>query len=132
MPDRPSPEYRNLMIASGMLIASGWGGLYLLVITTLPTVGPRWLFFFLLTLAATGTALPFLWLLHRRFPARRPASSQVLLRQALWFAFFAALCTWLQVNRALTLPLALLIGSGVVALEWFVRLLERSLWSPRR
>ncbi|HEX9675592.1 MAG TPA: hypothetical protein VGA07_06410 [Anaerolineales bacterium] len=132
MPDRSSPDYRSLMITSGLLIVAGWSGLYLLVITTLPTVGPRWLFFFLLTLAATGTALPFLWLLHRRFPARRAATSQVLLRQALWFAFFTALCTWLQINRALNLPLALLLAAGFVVLEWFVRLLDRSLWSPRR
>src|SRR3989304_5235583 len=54
MPDRSSPDYRSLMITSGLLIVAGWSGLYLLVITTLPTVGPRWLFFFLLPLAATG------------------------------------------------------------------------------
>jgi len=113
-----------------LLIAVGWTGLYLLFATTLPMLGPRWLFFFLLTLAATGTALPFLWLLHRRFDVRQSASPTVLLRQALWGALFVALCVWLQINRSLTLSLGVLLGVGFILLEWFLRLLERSLWRP--
>src|SRR3989304_1342232 len=128
MSDRPSPQYRGLFATALLLIAVGWTGLYLLFATTLPLLGPRWLFFFLLTLAATGTALPFLWLLHRRFRARRAATSRVLLRQALWFAFFTALCTWLQINRALNLPLALLLAAGFVVLEWFPRRRRPRLW----
>ena len=130
MSDRPSPQYRGLIATALLLIAVGWTGLYLLFATTLPTLGPRWLFFFLLTLAATGTALPFLWLLHRRFDVRQSASPTVLLRQALWAALFVALCVWLQVNRSLTLSLGVLLGVGFIVLEWFLRLLERSLWKP--
>ncbi len=131
MSDHPSPDYRSLMVAAGLLILIGWSGLYLLMVSTLPTVGPRWLFFFLLTLASTGTALPFIWYLHRRFPPRRSAPSAVLLREALWVALFAALCVWLQFNRSLSLPLAMLIAAGFLVLEWFLRLLDRNLWSPR-
>ncbi len=131
MSDNSAPDYRSLMIAAVLLILLGWSGLYLLVIATLPTVGPRWLFFFLLTLASTGTALPFVWFFHRRFPARNPAPSPVLLREALWVALLAALCVWLQFNRTLNLPLALLLTAGFVVLEWFLRLLDRNLWSPR-
>ncbi|MCH8339384.1 MAG: hypothetical protein IH858_11195, partial [Chloroflexi bacterium] len=112
-----------------LLLAIGWTGLYFLVATTLPTVGPRWLFFFLLIIAVTGTALPFVWLLHKRFG---PAPSAVLLRQALWVALFASLGVWLQINRALTLSLALLLGIGFILVEWFLRLLERSVWRPNR
>ena len=130
MSDRPSPQYRGLIATALLLIAVGWTGLYLLFATTLPTLGPRWLFFFLLTLAATGTALPFLWLLHRRFDVRQSASPTVLLRQALWAALLVALCVWLQVNRSLTLSLGVLLGVGFIVLEWFLRLLERSLWKP--
>ncbi len=130
MSDRPSPQYRGLIATALLLIAVGWTGLYLLFATTLPTLGPRWLFFFLLTLAATGTALPFLWLLHRRFDVRQSATPTVLLRQALWAALFVALCVWLQVNRSLTLSLGVLLGVGFIVLEWFLRLLERSLWKP--
>jgi hypothetical protein len=122
-------QSRGLFAAALILIAIGWTGLYLLVATTLPTVGPRWLFFFLLVIAVTGTALPFVWLLHKRFGS---APSTVLLRQALWVALFAALLVWLQINRSLTLSLALLLGAGFIVLEWFLRLLERSAWRPNR
>jgi hypothetical protein len=93
-------------------------------------VGPRWLFFFLLTIAVTGTALPFIWLLHKRFGAPPRASASVLVRQALWVALLAALGVWLQFNRALNLSLGLMIGIGFVVLEWFLRLLERAAWRP--
>ena len=122
-------QSRGLFATAFLLLAIGWTGLYFLVATTLPTVGPRWLFFFLLIIAVTGTALPFVWLLHKRFG---PAPSAVLLRQALWVALFASLGVWLQINRALTLSLALLLGIGFILVEWFLRLLERSVWRPNR
>lgn len=132
MSDRPSPQYRGLLPTALLLISVGWTGLYLLMASTLPTVGPRWLFFFLLTIAVTGTALPFIWLLHRRFDLERPAASQVLVRQSLWVALLVALLVWLQINRALTISLGILIGIGFIILEWFLRLLERSAWRPNR
>ncbi|MCZ6529511.1 MAG: hypothetical protein O6949_04150 [Chloroflexi bacterium] len=122
-------QSRGLFATALLLIAIGWTGLYLLLATTLPTVGPRWLFFFLLSLAVTGTALPFVWLLHKRFG---PAPSAVLLRQALWVALFVSLSVWLQINRSLTLSLGLLLGIGFILVEWFLRLLERSVWRPNR
>jgi hypothetical protein len=122
-------QSRGLFAAALLLIAIGWTGLYLLMATTLPTVGPRWLFFFLLIIAVTGTALPFVWLLHKRFGS---APSTVLLRQALWVALFVSLCVWLQINRSLTLSLSLLLGVGFILLEWLLRLLERSVWRPNR
>ncbi len=122
-------QSRGLFATALLLIAIGGAGLILLVATTLPTLGPRWLFFFLLTIAVTGTALPFVWLLHKRFGA---APSSVLLRQALWVALFVSLCVWLQFNRSLTLSLSLLLGVGFILLEWFLRLLERSVWRPNR
>ena len=91
------------MISAIVLLAVGWIGLYLLVTTMLPTVGPRWLFFFLLTLAMSGTALPFVWVIHWRFGRENPAPQSVLLRQGLLVGLFAALCVWLQINRSLSL-----------------------------
>lgn len=122
-------QSRGLFATALLLIAVGWTGLYLLLATSMPTVGPRWLFFFLLTVAVTGTALPFVWLLHKRFGA---APSTVLLRQALWVALYVSLLAWLQINRSLTLSLGLLLGVGFILLEWFLRLLERSVWRPER
>ena len=132
MSDLSSPDYRSLMIAAIILAAIGWLGLYLLLITTLPTVGPRWLFFFLWTIATTGTAIPFIWLLHRRFGSSQPARSSILLRQGLWVGLYATVCIWLQINRSLSIPLALLLVTGLAAIEWFLRLLERSTWRSDR
>ncbi len=132
MSDPSSSTYRSLMIAALVLALSGWLGLLFLLTTALPTVGPRWLFFFLLTLAATGSSLPFLWLLDRRFASARPATSSILLRQALLVALFADFCIWLQINRSLSLPLAILIAFGLYAIERLLRLIDRSQWRPWR
>ena len=122
-------QSRGLFATALLLIAIGWTGLYLLLATTLPTVGPRWLFFFLLAIAVTGTALHFVWVLHKRFG---DAPTSVLLRQALWVALYVSLLVWLQVNRSLTLSLSLLLGVGFILLEWFLGLVERSVWRPDR
>jgi hypothetical protein len=120
------------MIAAVILAAMGWLGLLLVMKFTLPTVVPRWLFFFLWVSAVTGTATPFIWLLHRRFLAENPAPPSTLLRQSLWIGFYAALCAWLQINRGLSLALALILAVGLLSLEALLRLLERSSWRSRR
>ena len=131
MSDLPSPSYRSLMVAALVLAAIGWPGVLLIISTTLPTVGPRWLFFMLLTAAATGTALPFVWVLHRRF-AVAPSPPPVLLRQGLWAGLYIGLCVWLRINRSLNVSLALLIAGGLAAFEWLIRVRERSTWRPGR
>ena len=123
--DQPSSPYRSLMISAAIMAGFGWLGLILLLFGTVPTVGPRWLFFFLLAIALTGTALPFVWLLHHRFDGERSTPVSTLLRQALLFALFGEICSWLQINRSLTLSLAVLLALGLTAVEWFLRVLER-------
>ena len=130
MSDQPSRDYRSLMILAAILALVGWPGLLLLVNFTLPTLGPRWMFFFLLVLGVTGVSLPLIWLLHRRFISGPPAGSGVLLRQSLFAGLYAGLCAWLLFNAALERELALLLGVGLIALEWFIRLLERNAWRP--
>ncbi|TFH37833.1 MAG: hypothetical protein E4G99_01355 [Anaerolineales bacterium] len=133
MSDPSSSTYRSLMIAAGVLALSGWLGLVLLLTTALPTVGPRWLFFFLLSLTSTGTSLPFLRLLDRRFSSERDAAPpNALLRQALFVGLYADLCMWLQINRSLSLPLAILIALGLFAIQRLLRLVDRSQWRPWR
>lgn len=129
MPDRPSTHRPELIITAVVLAGVGWPGLLLLLSTTEPTVGPRWLFFFLLTMASTGTSLPFIWLLHQRF-ARVQVSPRVYLRQAIWVGLYVGLCVWLQINRSLELSLGILLALALIALEWFLRLMERSTWRP--
>ncbi len=125
----PSGDYRGYGIAAFVLAVAGWAGLVYLVIDTIPGPGPRWLFFIALLMALTGTAAPFVHYLNRRF-ARWPVPSSVLLRQALWVGFVGATCAWLQISRTLNLPTALLLISGLGAIEWFLRWRERSRWVP--
>jgi hypothetical protein len=130
--DRPSSTYRYLLYAAAIMAITGWLGLLLLLNSTLPTVGPRWLFFFLLALATTGTALPFIWLLHRRFSPDTQAPPSTLLRQALLLTLFIELCTWLQINRSLSLPLAILLALGLIVLGILLRIFSGSALGIRR
>jgi hypothetical protein len=43
-----------------------------------------------------------------------------------------SLCTWLQINRSLSLGLAIAVAAGFVAIEWLIRLIEGSRWRPIR
>jgi len=126
--NQPSYNYRPVLLAAILLAAAGWGGLYLLLTQTLPTVLPRWVFFFLLILASSGTSLPFLWLLHRRFDTN-PFSPGLLHRQSLEFSLVITILTWLQINRTFSLTLALVISVGMILLESLLQRLKRS---PRR
>lgn len=118
--------------AAMVLFILGWGGLAALVIYTLPTVGPRWLFFFLEVLALTGTVLPLIAFLNRRFPSLPPPTAGVVVRQSLWFGIYGATLAWLQIGRVLTPALALLIAVGLILIEFLLRLRERSQWKPER
>ncbi len=119
------------MIAAALLAVIGCIGLILLGAATFPTIGPRWLGFAFLTTAATGTALPFVWVLHWRFD-RATAPASVLLRQGLLVGLYASLCAWLLINRSLSLGLALAIALGFGLIEGLIRLIEGSRWRPGR
>jgi hypothetical protein len=135
----PAPNYFSLTLTTWLLAFAGWGGLVWLVTTPLPAtgdiyhpvpgLGPRWLFFVCWVVALTGTALPFVRYLHRRF-ARAPTPSQVLVRQALWVGLFGATCAWLQISRILNLALVALVAAGLGGVEWFLRMRERARWNP--
>lgn len=126
MPERGNYSYSGLIIAAFMLAGTGWIGLYIVTSSMLPTLWPRWLFYFLGTMALTGTALPFVWLLHRRFDTV-PAPPGVLHRQASLIGLLGAIYLWLQLNRILTMSLAIILASGIVLLETLIRRVERSL-----
>jgi hypothetical protein len=95
-----------------------------------PTLGPRWMFFFLSVLALTGTAMPLVAVLHRRFPGDPPAPPGVIVRQAIWFGIYLPTLAWLQLGRALSFSLAFLLALGLTLIEWLIRLRERSRWEP--
>jgi len=117
-----------VLAAAALLAGVGWVGLGIIVVTTIPTLFPRWLFFALGLTAFTGTTVPFVRLLHRRFtPAGvAPTPGHVILRQSLWVGLFGATCAWLQLGRVLSLPVAFLLAVGLIAIEWFLRARDRS------
>jgi hypothetical protein len=108
----------------------GWGGLFVLLNFTVPTVGPRWMFFFLFFLALTGSFLPFVAFLNRRFQSNPPAPAGAILRQAIWFGVYGSTLAWLQTGRVLTSALTILLAVGFMIMEWLLRLRERSMWKP--
>jgi len=113
-----------------VLILIGAIGTALILTLTLPTIGPRWFFFFFVVIFVTGLFLPFTWFLNLRFPSTPPAPPQVIIRQATWFGIFAALILWLQMGRVLTVPLGIIMAAALVLVEFLIRLWERSRWKP--
>jgi hypothetical protein len=124
------PTFMVFLPASLLLFLIGWGGLVALTYYTLPTLGPRWLFFFLVVLALTGTFLPVAYFINRRFPSRPPVGGEVIVRQALWFGIYASLITWLHMGRVLTPVLASILFIALILVEGLLRVWERSRWRP--
>jgi hypothetical protein len=123
-------RFKPFGLTSFLLMIVGWGGLYLLVNQTLPFVWPRWGFFALVLMALTGTAMPIVYFFHRRFPSEKPAESNVIVRQALWFGVYGATLAWLQLGRLVTVYVILGLAAGLAAIEYFTRLREKAHWKP--
>src|SRR5262245_41955139 len=121
-------RFKPIAISSLFLLLVGWGGLYFLITQTLPYVWPRWAFFVLMLMAISGTVLPFVYLFHRRFPGEKPAESNVIVRQALWFGIYGATLAWLQLGRLVTVYLIVGLAAGLFAIEYFIRLREKARW----
>ena len=130
MESRSTPSVSSFLPTAIILGILGWGGLFLLIQNTIPTVGPRWLFFFLGVIALTGTALPVVAFLNRRFPTVPPATPGMVIREAIWVGLYGTTLAWLQLGRVLNLGLAFLLAVGFIAIEILVRLRERSQWKP--
>jgi hypothetical protein len=127
-----SPPVRTFIPAALILMILGWGGLFAIVAYTTPTGGSRWAFFFSAVLALSGTALPAVAYLNRRFPSTPPSTPAVILRQAIWIGIYLPTLAWLQIGRVLTPALALLLAIGLMLIEWLLRLRERSQWNPEQ
>ena len=130
MSSQSSPPVRAFIPAAIILAALGWGGLYFLINLTIPTVGPRWLFFFLSVLALTGTSLPIIAFLNQRFPTDPPVSAGVIVRESIWVGIYFPTLAWLQLGQVLTPALSLLLAIGLLAIELLLRLRERGQWNP--
>ncbi|MBI5703011.1 MAG: hypothetical protein ACOYYF_09795 [Chloroflexota bacterium] len=123
-------KFKPFGIAALILLFAGWGGLYYIITQTLPYVWPRWGFFVLTLLALTGAFLPIIYLFHKRFPGEKTADANVIVRQAIWFGVYGATLAWLQLGRLVTVYVILALAGGLIAIEYFIRLREKSRWKP--
>jgi hypothetical protein len=132
MENRPNlPPFRTILAFSIFLFAVGVVGLVVLFSLTTPTLGPRWLMFFLTTFGAAGVFLPLAYFLHLRFPNNPPADGMVLIREALFFSAYCDFMLWLKLGGVLNFAMVVFIFIGFVAIELIVRLRERSKWNPQ-
>ena len=126
------PSFLSILWVSLFLCLVGGGGLVVLLMMTLPTLFPRWLFFFLLTVTLSGLALPMTYFFNRRFPSDPPVESGVVLREAMWVGVYGSLLAWLQMGRVLTPGLVVVLMVGLVLVEFLLRMSERSIWPAAR
>lgn len=122
-PSRTPPDHAGVLAASVLLMIGGWGGLYWLVTTQIPRVGPRWVFFVLLFVAVAATAIPLLrWLTVRVTPDSRVLPpGGVIVRQAVWIGLYVVMAAWLHIPRSLTLPVAFFLALALIVIEIFLR-----------
>ncbi|MCY3573098.1 MAG: hypothetical protein OXG92_07885 [Chloroflexi bacterium] len=115
-------EGRGVLLAALLMMLVGWLGLAALVATTRPRVGGEiWLFFVLLQIAVTGSAIPFFRMLDQVLAPSRPPLTGVILRRSVWLGILAVLCAWLMIPRYLTLPIAFMLALLFFVLEVFLR-----------
>ena len=129
MDERPS--FRPYLVSTIVLLVFGLGLWALALLAFPPYVWARWLFFFGWTLALSGLSLPVVWFLNLRFPSTPPAGAAVVVRQATWVGVYGATLFWLQQARLVSFWMAGGLALGIAALEYLVRMRERSRWAPR-
>ena len=127
----PPPKTPFSLVLTGWFLAlAGWGWLVAIRLNLVPfNPGTLWLFYALWFIGLTGTAMPFVLFLNRRFARALPAE-KVVLRQSIWVGLFGTICLWLQIPRILNLIAALLIAAALIAIETFLLLRARSQWRP--
>jgi hypothetical protein len=125
-----TPTVRSILPVSILLVFGGGVGMVYLFSSTVPTLWPRWLFFFFSVLAVTGLILPAAAFLNRRFPTQPSAGLNAVIREALMVGVYFATLAWLQLGRVLSLSIILLLALGLILIEFLIRLREKSRWEP--
>lgn len=124
-------QFKKIMRMGLGLCLIGVIGLLLVFRLTLPTLGPRWLFFFFSMLSVSGLAVPCAAYLHRRFPSDPPVGMGVILRQSIWVGIYGNLVAWLQLGRVLDGYRAIFLAIGFIAIETLLQVIEKSRWRVR-
>jgi hypothetical protein len=127
-----APTFRQYLFSTLFLMTIGWGGLVVMIFVFIepPLVWARWGFFALWFIALTGTSLPIMYLLNLRFVSNPPVEPHAIVRQSLWVGVFGATLAWLQIGHLVTLWVWMGLAGGLVAIEYLIRLRERSRWQP--
>jgi hypothetical protein len=127
----PKPPFpAGLFLMAALFAVAGWAAVAAVILLTLPFLFPRWLFYFALFVALTGTALPVMWYLNRRFTAGRFPAEGVLVREALEAASLGVFLVWLQAGRMFTAFLGWAFFGAFLAVELLLRIYEYSRWTP--
>ena len=119
-----------IFLFSGILMLIAWTGLGLVILYLPPTIGPRWLFFFLLFLAVSSMTVPVFYLINQRLERDRQIGFFPTIRESLELAFYVNLLVWLQFGRVLDVVTAILILAVIAAIEILIRIFERSRFIP--
>jgi len=127
MEDKPS--FRPYFVPVMLLIVIGWGGLAWLVNFNVPTIWPRWGFFALIVLAASGTAVPFSYWFNITFRTNPIADSGVIVRESVAVGVYFAALAWLSIGRILSFSIAAWLALGLVFIEYLLRVRETSMKS---
>jgi hypothetical protein len=131
MEPRPNSSFLPYLASAISLLVLGWGAVAIAILALTPTVWARWLLFFGGTLGLIGLALPVTWYLNLRFPSEPPASSHVIVRQAIWVGVYGVVLAWLQQVRLVTIWTVLGLAVGLVAIEYLIRMREKARWQPK-
>jgi hypothetical protein len=115
-------EARGVLLASLLMFTVGWGGLAYLVVNTRPRIGGEiWLFFILLQIAVTGTAIPIMRYLGQRLTRADAPLTGVIVRRSVWVGIIVVTCAWLLIPRYLSAPILVMLILLFVVIEIFLR-----------
>ena len=89
-------------------------------------------FLAVILVSVTGLALPLAFILNRRFLRGKSPfgiadpSFLVTLRQSMWVGLWTTFCVWLQMNRLLSIALAVLVAVVLVMFELLLHIRTRA------
>ena len=124
--------YRRIAITSVLLFLVGLTGLAYVIFNTLPTLGPRWLFFFFLMIGVSGLAMPIAAFLNYRFQGDKGVDTMDIIRESVLVGACVDLLVWLQMGQELTGTSAMIIVVGFILIEILIRVIEHSRWKPNK
>lgn len=120
-PSTTTANHRSWVLSAVLTAFASWVGLWGLIQLSVNAV-TKTLFFALLFLAIAGTMLPPLAYLNARFGKFRSGQAHRarFLRQSVWFGLFVTAVAWLQMQRALSTTLAVILLAVFVLIETFL------------